>query len=121
VAGIEPLGVTEDDLEHRPWSDIVDRVGESGARLAQAGADVILPAEGVLNALLVAQDVREISGLPVVDGLRPLLREAAASVEATPSPAGGRLLTPAQRRRLELAAGSTLLDESELSTVDCPM
>jgi hypothetical protein len=42
-------------------------------RLTAAGADLIIPAEGVLNTALVRNKVRDIDGTPVLDSYGSLL------------------------------------------------
>lgn len=71
-------GVTEDELEsvHGGGGDLVERV-EAVAREAVArGADVIIPAEGVLNTALVRRGVATLAGVPVMDAYGTLLAHA---------------------------------------------
>lgn len=70
--------VTEDELEnvHGRGGNLVERV-EEVARLAVAqGADLIIPAEGVLNTALMRRGVRALAGVPVMDAYGTLLSYA---------------------------------------------
>lgn len=80
VAATLPMdpAVTEDELEsiHGEGGDLVERI-EAVAREAVArGADVIIPAEGVLNTALVRRGVRTLAGVPVLDAYGTLLNYA---------------------------------------------
>lgn len=80
IASTLPLhpGVTEDELEniHGGGGDLVERV-EEVARVAVArGADVIIPAEGVLNTALMRRGVATLAGVPVLDAYGMLLAHA---------------------------------------------
>jgi allantoin racemase len=55
---------------------MIDRFVVQARQLIARGADVIIPAEGVLNTVLVRNDVREIDGVPVLDSYGSLLRFA---------------------------------------------
>jgi allantoin racemase len=55
---------------------LIDRFTELARRAIAAGADVIIPAEGVLNTVLVRNGVRDIDGTPVLDSYGSLLRFA---------------------------------------------
>jgi allantoin racemase len=71
-------GVSEDELEsiHGGGGDLVERV-EAVAREAVAqGADVIIPAEGVLNTALMRRGVTTLAGVPVMDAYGTLLAHA---------------------------------------------
>jgi len=45
-------------------------------RLVAAGADMIIPAEGVINTLLVRNNIREINGIPIMDSYGSVLAYA---------------------------------------------
>jgi Asp/Glu/hydantoin racemase len=77
IAATLPMSpaVTEDDLEsvHGGGGDLVERV-EAVARQAVAmGADMIIPAEGVLNTALMRRGVKTLAGVPVLDAYGTLL------------------------------------------------
>ena len=67
--------VTEADLEavHGGGGDLVERVEEVARRAVALGADVIIPAEGVLNTALVRRGVKTLAGAPVLDAYGTLL------------------------------------------------
>jgi Asp/Glu/hydantoin racemase len=55
---------------------VLDSFHATARRAIAAHADVIIPAEGVLNELLVAQGVRDIDGVPVMDSVGVVLLHA---------------------------------------------
>lgn len=55
---------------------LIDRFIAEARKLIAQGADVIIPAEGVLNTVLVRNGIREIEGVPVLDSYGSLLRFA---------------------------------------------
>jgi len=55
---------------------LIDRFLKEGRKLVAQGADVIIPAEGVLNTVLVRSGIRDIDGVPVLDSYGSLLRFA---------------------------------------------
>lgn len=57
------------------------RFSEQAARLVAAGSDVIIPAEGVVNTVLVGNEVQEVSGVPVLDPYGALLAFAEMLVQ----------------------------------------
>lgn len=54
----------------------VDRFKQQASGLVQGGADVIIPAEGVLNTVLIRNRVLEVDGAPVLDSYGILLAYA---------------------------------------------
>lgn len=80
IAAIVPLqpSVTEHDLDavHAGGGDLADRVGRAIEAVVARGADVIIPAEGVLNTALMRQGLRVVSGVPVLDAYGALLAHA---------------------------------------------
>ncbi|HEV7964797.1 MAG TPA: aspartate/glutamate racemase family protein [Actinoplanes sp.] len=80
IAAIVPLhpAVTEADLDavHGGGGDLAERVASAAEAVAARGADVIIPAEGVLNTALMRQGLRAIGGVPVLDAYGALLAHA---------------------------------------------
>lgn len=70
--------VTEADLEgvHGGGGDLVERVEAVARRAVEMGADVIIPAEGVLNTALMRRGVKALAGAPVLDAYGTLLAHA---------------------------------------------
>lgn len=81
IVGIDPP-LTEDDLDaaYDTPAQLLSRFEAAGRRCADAGVDLVIPAEGVLNSLLTHTSVRRLAGLPVVDALAALLAHAEALV-----------------------------------------
>lgn len=84
VAGVVDVvpAITEDELD-AAFSDVsglLARLEDAARRAAADGADLLIPAENVLNSLLVGADVRELAGLPVLDAYGALLVHAEAAV-----------------------------------------
>ena len=80
VVAILPLDppVTEAELEgvYDGGGDLEERL-ESVARVAvDRGADLVIPAEGVLNTCLVRRGIRALAGVPVLDAYGTLLSYA---------------------------------------------
>lgn len=67
--------VTEHDLDgaFTGSSDLVERFRAHAERLIAAGADVIIPAEGLLNTIMVRHGVQTIANCPVIDSYAGLL------------------------------------------------
>lgn len=59
----------------------VRRFSEQAQRLIAAGCDVIIPAEGVVNTVLVRNKVQDIEGVPVLDSYGALLAFAEMLVQ----------------------------------------
>ncbi len=61
--------LTERDMERGFAGDVqmVDRLVANIRRVAAQGADIVIPAEGVLNALLVRHGISNVDGVPVLD------------------------------------------------------
>lgn len=74
---LEP-GVTEDELEsiHAGGGDLVERLEAVARRAVDLGADMIIPAEGVMNTALVRRGVKTLGGVPVMDAYGTLLAHA---------------------------------------------
>jgi allantoin racemase len=82
IRAIEPP-VTEPQLDVAVVGDDLLDVLTSYARdAAREGAEVFVPAEGTLNALLARSSVTELAGLPVIDATAALLLRALASLDA---------------------------------------
>ena len=80
VLALEPLDppVTEPELDAAfgGSGDLVARFRSHAERLVAAGADVIVPAEGLLNTIMVRHGLREVRGCPVLDVYGGLLNFA---------------------------------------------
>jgi allantoin racemase len=85
--------VTEHDLDgaFSEKSELVERFRGHAERLVAAGADVIIPAEGLLNTIMVRHGVQTVLDCPVVDSYGGLLALAEMLVQ--------------QRRQSGLTAG----------------
>jgi len=59
---------------------LLPRFEAAAEKCADASADLLVPAEGVLNSMLTRGGVRQLAGLPVVDALAALLAHAEALV-----------------------------------------
>ncbi|MGH9920159.1 MAG: aspartate/glutamate racemase family protein, partial [Nitrososphaerales archaeon] len=70
--------VTEHDLEHIHGGGgaLVERVEAVARKAVALGADLIIPAEGVLNTALVRRGVKTLAGVPVLDAYGTLLCHA---------------------------------------------
>jgi len=80
VSGIYPLSpsVTERDLNAAFTSPqaVLDNFESVAARAVEEGADLVIPAEGVLNELISSFGPRRISNVSVMDSLAVVLRYA---------------------------------------------
>jgi allantoin racemase len=80
VLALEPLDppVTETDLDAAFTGSplLVERFRDHAERLVAAGADVIVPAEGLLNTIMTRHQLREVLGSPVLDSYGGLLNFA---------------------------------------------
>lgn len=68
-----PMNEFELDRAFAGSSEFVRRFATDGQKLIAAGADVIIPAEGVLNTVLVRNNVRHVGKAPVLDSYGSLL------------------------------------------------
>lgn len=86
IHSLEPA-VTEIDLS-RSLSDpdLVQIVDTAAERAISAGASVIVPAEGVLNARLAALGVTRLHGVPVIDSFAALVTRSEELVGAGNEP-----------------------------------
>jgi allantoin racemase len=77
VAAVEALQAPIDEYEldaaFAGSPDFARRFSDQSRRLIAAGADVIIPAEGVVNTVLVRNKLQEIDGVPVLDSYGALL------------------------------------------------
>jgi allantoin racemase len=77
VACVIPLDppLTEFDLDKafQGSPELAERFVHEAGRLVARGVDVVIPAEGVLNTVLVRNQVREVDGVPVLDSYGALL------------------------------------------------
>lgn len=81
IVEIDPP-LSEDDID-RAYDDpapLLPRLERAAQRCDDAEADLLIPAEGVLNSMLTRGGVRTLAGLPVVDALAALLTHAEALV-----------------------------------------
>jgi allantoin racemase len=76
VAACDPQ-LTEYDMEHGfEGGPMVDKLVANIRRLRDAGADIVIPAEGVLNALLVRNGIDNVDGVPVFDSFGAVMATA---------------------------------------------
>ena len=75
-----PIDEHELDCAFAGSPEFVDRFSQQAHRLVAAGADVIIPAEGVLNLALVRNGVKAVAGAPVLDSYGSLLALAETMV-----------------------------------------
>lgn len=80
LAGIDHLRppLTELDLDKgfSGSAELVERFRANARRLIAKGADVLIPAEGVLNILMVRNGLEEVDGVPVLDSYGAVLAMA---------------------------------------------
>ncbi|ALV39979.1 hypothetical protein AU252_01360 [Pseudarthrobacter sulfonivorans] len=76
-----PLRENELDAAFADPAHILDRLTQEIAKLIAEGADVIIPAEGVLNTLLVHGGVQRVQDVPVLDSYGALLSYALMLVQ----------------------------------------
>ncbi|HEY6492713.1 MAG TPA: aspartate/glutamate racemase family protein [Trebonia sp.] len=79
IAAIVPVtpGITELEIDSPDSREaVVERVDRAAREAVAAGAELIVPAEGVLNAILVRAGVTELAGVPVLDSFGLLLSQA---------------------------------------------
>lgn len=85
VAGIHelrpPLTELELDKGFKGSAELVERFRENARRLIAQGADVLIPAEGVLNTLMVRNELTEVDGVPVMDSYGAVLAMAEMLVQ----------------------------------------
>ena len=71
-----PMGLDELDKVSAAPGEFIDRFTRQATDLIRAGVDVIVPAEGLLNTVLIRNGVHEIDGVPVLDSYGALLAHA---------------------------------------------
>jgi len=80
VAGVDQLQpqLTEHDLDpgFSGSAELVERFRANARRLIAKGADVLIPAEGVVNCLMVRNGLEEVDGVPVLDSFGAVLAMA---------------------------------------------
>jgi allantoin racemase len=80
VAAIDHLDppLTEFDLDKgfSGSTELTERFRANARRLIAKGADVLIPAEGVLNGLMVRNGLEEVDGVPVLDSYGAVLAMA---------------------------------------------
>ena len=82
VAAMEPpITEHELDLAFAGSPEFVARFAGQARRLIDAGCDLVIPAEGVVNTVLVRNKVDEIDGTPVLDSYGALLAYAEMLVQ----------------------------------------
>jgi Asp/Glu/hydantoin racemase len=81
VAALDPpMDEFELDRAFAGSPEFVSRFSAQSEALSAGGADIIVPAEGVLNVALVRNGVREVKGAPVLDSYGSLLAMAEALI-----------------------------------------
>lgn len=97
IAAVVPLDppITEPELDAMfTDGDVAGRINPAAQAARAAGADLIIPAEGVLNTLMVKRELTDVAGLPVLDsfglvlGYAEMLARLAATTGARVSHAG---------------------------------
>lgn len=81
IAAIVPVTppLTEPEIDDPAHGQaVVERVARAAETAVAAGAELIIPAEGVLNAILVRMGVTAIAGVPLLDSFGVLLSQAVA-------------------------------------------
>ena len=115
VVDVEPA-ITEDELDaaFTDVSGLLGRLEDAARRAAGDGADLLIPAENVLNSLLVGAGVRELAGLPVLDAYGALLvhAEAAVAMRRRTGLQTGRTGAWARAPRAVLEAAATRADDA---------
>lgn len=80
LAGIDqlrpPLTALDLDQGFSGSAELMERLRENARRLIARGADVLIPAEGVLNTLMVRNELTEVAGVPVLDSYGVVLAMA---------------------------------------------
>lgn len=71
-----PMGLDELDRVSADPREFIERFTRQATQLIRTGVDVVVPAEGLLNTVLVRNGVREIDGVPVLDSYGALLAHA---------------------------------------------
>jgi len=71
-----PMSLPALDRAYGGSQSLVDQFRQQASGLVRAGADVIIPAEGVLNTVLVKNGLLEVDGVPVLDSYGILLAYA---------------------------------------------
>lgn len=83
--GTYPGGMTPVEMtRYRAFAGspgLVQRFSRQAARMVASGADVIIPAEGVVKTVLVRNSLREVEGTPVLDSYGALLAFAEMLVQ----------------------------------------
>jgi Asp/Glu/hydantoin racemase len=82
VAALDPP-ITEFELDEAfaGSPQFAERFARQGRRMVADGCDVIIPAEGVLNTVLVRNEIQTIDGTPVLDSYGSLLTVAEMLVQ----------------------------------------
>ena len=78
--GVRPSGVTFQQVlaGYTTPGPVIERFQDSARELVRAGADVIIPGEMPLNVLLAINGVKNVDGVPILDGLAVTMKLAEA-------------------------------------------
>jgi allantoin racemase len=71
-----PVTGLELEAVYRDSSFLTDRVGKVAEHAAELGADLLIPAEGILNTLFNHHQIAELGGLPILDSFSVLFGQA---------------------------------------------
>lgn len=71
-----PLDDNELEAGFRGDRSLIDPLIEQIKRMVAGGADIVIPAAGVLNAMLVHNDITNVDGVPVLDSFGAVLGTA---------------------------------------------
>jgi Asp/Glu/hydantoin racemase len=76
-----PVNELDVDASFHTHSAMTSSFRAAARRVIAAGADVVVPAETLLNTALVAQGITDVDGVPVVDAFAMMLTHAEALVQ----------------------------------------
>jgi allantoin racemase len=76
--GVRPSGLSFQEVlaGYAAPGPVIERFQESARNLIRAGADVIIPGEMPLNVLLAINGVKNVDGVPILDGLAVTMKLA---------------------------------------------
>jgi hypothetical protein len=119
LVGIDHLRppLTELDLDKgfSGSAELVERFRVNARRLIAKGADVLIPAEGVLNILMVRNGLEEVDGVPGQPGLGRQGQWGCSLTRGKGRAARGRSGAYARPRRLDLSHNACLAGLGEMA------
>jgi Asp/Glu/hydantoin racemase len=69
---LEEIAVAFDDDAKR--QAVIDAVGDVVASVAEDGADIVIPGDGIISMLLNQEGITEMHGVPIMDQIAVLVR-----------------------------------------------